>query len=299
MFIQSDFLRRLYFKAAKTYARSALWTSGKKILINSVPKAGTHMVTSVMQGLPQLMPAYRHIRMPELVSQGLENEDGGFNVDLSRVHREFSPVRPGQFCSGHMFYNSDLDNYLGDNGFKTLFIIRDPRDVVISRYNYILGLKRHPLHDFFKYELKDKDRILDVCISGFRDVSKFRKAGRKKFTDSRLLGVAEQYKKYAGWISSKNCLVLKFEDLRGAGGGGSDQLRFAKFNKALQFVGVDIEEQLLRNKLCSKKSQKSATFHKGDIGGWSKYLSADNVDLLGGLWTSDLDCFGYSINVKK
>lgn len=284
---------------AKSYARSAFWTSGEKVLINSVPKAGTHMVTSVFQGLPNLMPAYRHVRMPDLVSPEVDAKDGGFAVDLSLVNKEFSPVRRGQFCSGHMFYNADLDNYLGDNGFKTLFIIRDPRDVVISRYNYILGLKRHPLHDFFKHELKDKSRILDVCISGFDDVSKFRKPGRKKFTDSRLIGVAEQYKKYAGWISSKNCLVLKFEELRGANGGGTEELRFKKFKEAIDFIGVDIDDQSLEDKLSSKGSHKSATFHKGDIGGWSKYLSAENVNLFNDLWTSDLNCFGYSINGKK
>ena len=284
---------------AKSYARSAFWSSGEKILINSVPKAGTHMVTSVFQGLPNLMPAYRHVRMPDLVSSELAAKDGKFTVDLKLVNKEFSPVRRGQFCSGHMFYNADLDNYLGDNGFKTLFIIRDPRDVVISRYNYILGLKRHPLHDFFKNELKDKSRILDVCISGFDDVSKFRKPGRKKFTDSRFVGVAEQYKKYAGWISSKNCLVLKFEELRGVNGGGSEELRFEKFKEAIDFIGVDIDDDSLKDKLDSKGSHKSATFLKGDIGGWSKHLSAENINLLENIWTSDLASFGYSINVKK
>lgn len=299
MFVQSDFLRSLYFIAAKSYARSAFWTSGEKILINSVPKAGTHMVTSVFQRLPKIMPAYRHVRMPDIVSPEAVAESGKFSVDLKLVNKEFSPVRRGQFCSGHMFYNADLDNYLSDKGFKTLFIIRDPRDVVISRYNYILGLKRHPLHDFFKNVLKDKSRMLDVCISGFDDVSKFRKPGRKKFTDSRLIGVAEQYKNYAGWISSKNCLVLKFEELRGVNGGGSDELRFKNFKKAINFVGVQLDDQSLRDQLRSKGSQKSATFLKGDIGGWSKHLSTENINLLEDLWTSDLDCFGYSIDGEK
>ena len=45
-FVQNALLRQSLLTAYRGYARAQFWRSGPRIFVNSIPKAGTHLLTA-------------------------------------------------------------------------------------------------------------------------------------------------------------------------------------------------------------------------------------------------------------
>ena len=83
---------------------------------------------------------------------------------------------------------------------RSIFLVRDPRDVALSDAHYIARSPRHPRHAAFAAEATVRDRVV------------LRIRGRP---EQGVAPLARMLACQAGWLRS-GALVLRFEDLVGA-----------------------------------------------------------------------------------
>ena len=82
---------------------------------------------------------------------------------------------------------------------------------------------------------------------------------------------------YAGWLDDPDCLIVKFEDLVGSQGGGSDERQTAAVASIAQHVGLaldDADVQAVAGQVFNRGAQ---TFRKGAIGDWRNHFSAEHI----------------------
>ncbi len=300
MFVQSRITRKILLAAYHQYASACVFYPGPRTLIISIPKAGTHMLTATLNSFPKLMSSQRHIRMPDVadIEKTLLNEDEFFVPDVVKLKAALNKIRKGQFGSAHFFYNRDVEGVLKNLDFKIIFVIRDPRDIVVSQYKYISNLKRHPYHDFFLEQLKTPEAQLRACIEGIKGADVYRKNNGLKFMSNDFAGIADKLRAYGGWLDSPIVQTVSFEKLRGLAGGGDDATRIEGFNSIAKHINREMPEERLIKLLGASKTTKSATFRKGTIGEWRKYFKEEHVELFKELGGDLLIEYGYESNLN-
>ncbi len=129
-----------------------------RIIANSLPKSGTHLLVRFLElldltehepGLTGAMirPSNRNLikKIIKYQKRTTVSSSDSYQIDLdcinSRIkghHLEkyLSNVKDWEFLSAHVPFSSGLDDLFRNKGFKMLYIIRDPRDVLLSYYNH-------------------------------------------------------------------------------------------------------------------------------------------------------------------
>ena len=112
------------------------------LFANSFPKSGTHLLTQVLQGFTRLGPVVDS-GLPAIVTYdgptGEPRPAGSILNDLNRL-------LPGDIGYGHLHATPEIVAYLCQDSFVSYFILRDPRDVVVSHVHYVTDMapKSHP-----------------------------------------------------------------------------------------------------------------------------------------------------------
>jgi len=275
-FFQSAAIRSGLISLYRIYARSQVWREGPRVFVNSIPKAGTHLVTSWLDRIPQL----QHSRL--WVRERFVNANGGygervsdFEFDRSAFDSHLATVRNGQFFTGHLQSGPELLAALQEGGVRTLFVKRHPLDVLVSQFHYIKGLRRHSKHAFFMGLASDDDRI-NVLMRGSNE--------------PHIIGMADQLRAYRGWHEAPGVFPVSFEDLVGERGGGADSLRDRTHASILEFLGLPADALGQQ-----ATPAASATFRKGKMNAWAELLTPDRLSRLTDDDRQAIHEFGYDI----
>ncbi|MFC5468832.1 hypothetical protein ACFPPD_08860 [Cohnella suwonensis] len=94
-------------------------------VVNSIPKSGTNLLDQMLLGIPGL------IRKEPYLFEGLP-------TDLEGHRRILADLHDGEYTLGHLYHSAEWANMLRGFGLKQLFLIRDPRDVLVSLVYFIL-----------------------------------------------------------------------------------------------------------------------------------------------------------------
>jgi hypothetical protein len=228
-----------------------------KILANSIPKSGTNVLLRTLY----LIPGLRRKLKKTLVES---------SRDTSKV---ICSLREGEICSGHLKYTEELSTLIENKGIKHIIIIRDPRDIVVSNVMYITYKdKNHRLSNYFIHKLKTDDERITASILGI--------SGEQIGDGVDSLGMLEHFKGYLAWLQDKNCLLVKFEDLIGSKGGGSDILQGKVLDEIIDYLGIEVSTERKKYIMSSIFNPGSRTFVKGQIGEWKNTLTQSQVGLL-------------------
>lgn len=227
-------LTRFGYTPAKLLSR--LMNAGNpKLLINSIPKAGTHLVERAIC----LMPNYYRILLPTLNNSNIDKYGGYGNV-LNRL-------RSNEILVSHIEYNNEVARLIKESKVFNLFVIRDPRDVVISKAHYPLIDKKHRFNSLFRG--KDEYKRIELAI-----------VGSKK---DGLLSIAEIFNNFYGWLAKAD-YVVRFEDIIGSNGGGSAERQIHTINSLTSMLNVETD-----NSIADKIfSEISPTFRNGKQKTW-------------------------------
>lgn len=229
-----------------------------RIVVVSIPKAGTHLIERVLCLHPYL---YRRF-LPTLHPNNV-NKFGGLESILRKT-------KPGQVIITHLHYSKDYEVLLNVLKVKSIFMIRDPRDVVVSEAFYMKKSKKHPYHSFAK-ELSLKE-----CL--YRSIMGDPNHGYPSINQTLAW--------FSGWLHSKT-FVVRFEDVV------DEKKRKNLLRELFEYLEVDLQVNFLEKMYKQVVSPVSPTFRKGRSGAWQKYLKGDLYDLFlenAGQW---IDFYGY------
>ena len=239
-----------------------------RVLVNSVPKAGTHLVTSILDLLPRTRTAGVHLDQVIVGLHGKSNPETA-ELDWHRVRSMLERVKPGQYATSHLWSHPRLFAILQELGFRSIFVVRDPRDIIVSDAEYVRRLRRHPQYQRFQEDYPDLDAALRAHIDGFP-------AGRWGHPQ---LPFVERLRGYQPWLDPReDILCCRFEELIGDAGGGSSAVQRVRVAEIGDHVHRHLDGVTL-DRICSAAwSSSSPTFRKGAAGAWRTVLVGSILD---------------------
>ena len=243
-------VRRKARRAAATLQHGPL-SDTPLLFANSFPKSGTHLLTQVLQGLTQISPAVES-GLPAIITF-----DGptGQPRPVADILRDLRRLRPGDIAYGHLHALPEVVAHLTAPGAAPFFILRDPRDVVVSHVHYVTEMEpNHVHHAWYRDELSNFDERLRTSISGLPDLE-------IPFPDIR-----GRFDPYMGWLNAPEVLVLFYEDFITH----REQTLLRVLNHA-RSRGLKLhvgEQEALRVLESAINPRKSPTFRSGKIGKW-------------------------------
>lgn len=249
-----------------------------RVMVNSIPKSGTNLLLRLLTllgfekydwwvGAPLITGSYPLARR---ILRGYGRQRVTVGIDTpKKVNRQWLKHRIGRIPGGTAFvahcpYEAEMDDLLRSESIRTVCILRDPRDVVVSHLHYLKGNPRHHLHKEYLKLPNDHERLI-VSIRGG-------KLGRHS-----LLSLEERYRRILDWEKYGSAMLIRFEDLVGPKGGGSPDAQ----RQAVEKLAVHLDlatDETATSFACENLFGSSSTFRKGQIGGWKSELSDQHRD---------------------
>lgn len=244
-----------------------------RVFANSLPKAGTHLLTALLSALPQMMHSGRHVRLHEypvrdgVGRSGTQPRPGGAGpIDWAAVAVDLAKVRNGQYATGHFPHSPDAARVLRDLGFGTLMLYRDPRDMAVSDVFYVLGKPEHPQHHRFAEVCRTDHARLLLSITGCPADQH----------GPAVPSAGERLRAYQPWLDDPSVHRCRFEDLVGLRGGGDGGRQLQQIHAIAAFLDRELSEEQAAQVAALAWQQKSRTFRKGAIGDWVNHFTDEH-----------------------
>ncbi len=278
---QAKLLRRRIRRTGQKLRYRQWSLDGIPILFaNSFPKSGTHLLTQVLKGFSRLGPVVDS-GLPAVTS--FDGYTGRPYTELE-IQRDLERLLPGDIAYGHIHAFPEAVAFLCHAGTCTYFILRDPRDVVVSHVYYVTEIKPdHVHHNYYTEQLNDFDERLQTSIQGIPDPE-------IPFPDIRA-----RFEPYMGWLDRPEVLTLHFEDFVNDREGSIEQV----YNHAVERGFLTTFEKGEAIKLLAQgiDPQRSPTFRSGKVGGWKTAFNPENKDLFKEIAGNLLIRLGYEKNL--
>jgi hypothetical protein len=233
------------------------------LFANSFPKSGTHLLTQALQGFPAAGPAVDSGLPAVVIYRG----DTGEQRPLGAILADLRRFLPGDIGYGHLPAAPQIAAELSGPRFAAYFILRDPRDVVVSHVHYVSEMEPgHIHHRYYTETLRSFDERLRASIAGLPDPA-------IPFPDIRA-----RFAPYLGWFDCPEVLCLRYEEFLGAG-------RRAALQRVLDhavrrgFPLLISSAAALDALEASIDPRRSPTFRSGKAGGWRAQFSPENKAL--------------------
>jgi hypothetical protein len=209
------------------------------VLLVSIPKSGTHLLERALCLHPLL---FRKVA-PTLSRRSIDQKWGGVEGLAQRL-------QPGQVAVSHLRYVDGDAEVLARRGVKTLFMIRNPRDLLVSLVHYNVDREDIRVHGLYANLPDQKERLRPAIVGD---------------PANRIPSIGRRLELYRGWLDS-GALVVRFEDLVGASGGGDHDTQLDTLRSIFRHLEVPTDERLLHEIRAKVFSTASPTFRKGSIG---------------------------------
>jgi hypothetical protein len=229
---------------------------------NAFPKSGTHLLTQVLAGFSRLGPVVNSGLPAVTMYMGTSGAERPVETILSEINR----YRPGDIGYGHLHALPEIVEALCRDGVAPYFILRDPRDVVVSHVFYVtVKESSHILHEYYRYELNNFADRLTVSIQGRPD-------WEFSFPD-----IGARFKPYVPWLDRPEVLILRFEDFITQ----KEETVGAVLDHALArgFKYDGDREAAIKLLTASIDPKRSPTFRSGKIGGWEEHFTPEHKQL--------------------
>ncbi len=227
------------------------------VLGNAMPKSGSHLIIQVLQGLTRLGPFVNPGFPP--VNRGEDNRKLSDDAVLANIRR----MRPGDIGYGYISAVEPFVSTLTGERRATVFVYRDPRDMIISHIFY--ATQMHPSHWMRRYyteKLHSMEERINAAIQGVDEPG------------SELTPIRRRYEGYLGWLEQPEVLNLRFEDLILDRRAALERLLSYLEKRGLSLRTPRHEAiQVLEEAIAPGKS---GTFRKGQPGNWREHFTDAN-----------------------
>lgn len=249
-------LARLARRQARRWGAMLRWRQfslrGVPVLFaTSFPKSGTHLLTQVLEGFTSVGPAVV-CGLPAVVTYA---GDSGRTRTETEILADLRRLRPGDMAYGHVHATPAVVDMLCQPGWAAYFMLRDPRDVVVSHVHYVTEMEPGHIHyRYYTQELKSFDERLLVSILGLPESA-------IEFPD-----IARRFQPFLGWMDRTEVLALRFEEFVQDQPAGIRQALDHAVERGFP-LGLPLE-QAVSLVLQRLDPGRSPTFRRGKTGGW-------------------------------
>lgn len=243
---------------------AARWGSDKlastpAVLGNAMPKSGSHLIIQVLQGLTEFGPFVNPGFPP------VNRTEKNLQLTDEAVLDKLFKMRPGDIGYGYLKANDKYIAALTRPGICSIFLYRDPRDMIVSHVFYATDMfTGHGMHEYYNEKLETIEDRINAAITGVTAPG------------FELRGVRSRYEGYIKWLGVTDILCLRFEDLRlDTDNSLSKILDYLEVKGFTPEIDRNQAVNILKNAIDPKKS---GTFRKGKPGNWRDYFTQSNID---------------------
>ena len=240
--------------------RRASFAGVPVIFGNAMPKSGSKLLKQILDGMCQIGPFVETGRIPirTITINGRKRAPREILADMHRL-------QPGDVTLGYLRASPDNIAALCRPDWAIYFIIRDPRDMLVSHLYYATEMYTgHGMHDYYN-TLPDMGARLKVAIRGIQE------------DGLSMAGVAERYDRIRGWLNRPEILTVHFEDLILARSATVDAML-----GHLEATGFQIPVDrsiAVERVMAAIDPTTSPTFRKGKVGDWPSVFTNEHKDL--------------------
>lgn len=167
-----------------------------------------------------------------------------------------------QFLATHAPFSELMESTLIYRNCVVFYIIRDPRDYVISLINHREPSGADVIIDPWFASLDINQKIYHVIV------------GTDWYNSTPMV-----VSKFMPWKNSPACCALRFEKLIGPQGGACTQAeQIAELRKITDALHLKATDNFLL-KVFNQSFGTGGTFHTGKAGSWQKYFNEENKNL--------------------
>ncbi len=266
---QARLLRRALRRAQMGWRSGA--TAGAPVLFaNSFPKSGTHLLTQVMSGFTRLGPAVESGLPAVVVYDGFTGRRRALSEILVDLHR----FKAGDIGYGHLHAYPQVVEILAGADFCAFFILRDPRDVVVSHVHYVAEMApNHIHHRYYDERLTSFDERLSASITGVPAAALSQAAG-VELTEG-LPDIRSRFEPFMGWLTQPAVLTLRYEDLMTDRPAALRRILDHAVQRGFP-LRIDRDQAVARLE-AAINPLRSPTFRSGQTGGWRKVFTEQHV----------------------
>lgn len=276
-------LRKTAWPVYKLYRKQTASGIAPPIIINSIPKAGTHLVASVLSRVPRVAFSGRIITHHDVIVPGAKEYEGDLpRYDAQRLRVEVNAVPRGTFANCHLYYDEYTESLLTSPDVSALFIVRDPRDILISFLTYIEQFRGHHFHHYLTSEFANRAERLDALIYGWEP-----NVTPKGVQSRGLADLGTRLRAFNDW--SYSIPTFRFEEFTSAPDAETLDHSLSRLLEAAGLANYCDVESVKRG----IGDKWSATFHRATSGGWKKVLSARQIAAVDELAGDFLIKYGY------
>jgi len=242
------FLNRIPRAAARLRADRSDYHTAPPILVNSLPKSGTHLLMQIAECLPNTRQYGTFLaQTPSLTLRYRSQRE---------VNRHISRFAPGEIIGAHLHHSAATADKLREKNVFHMFIWRDPRDVVLSEAHYLAEMNRfHAMHRKFKSMPSTEARV-ELAITGAGD----------NYPD-----VGMRIMPYMPWTTQPGTIALRYEALVDP----DTQLQVCRDILAAYATHCGVTDGMPtpQDLVDAIVPQNSHTFNKGGIGRWKSEMN--------------------------
>ena len=252
-----------------------------KVMANSIPKGGTHLLLRLITligfqenpfwiGAELIRGRYELIKS---ITRGaysgnriLIGSEVPIEIGANWLKNGINRVPAGSVFGAHCLHSKNFEGLLASCGVSVVCMLRDPRSIAASHLDY---LSKSPNHFFHKYYMaldSDEERLEVTILGG-------------KLGPYRLRSLADRYSEYTDWQRSGVALNVRFEDLVGERGGGSDNQQRESIIEAMKFLGVEVTDEKVTS-VQENMFGATRTFRNGKIDGWRSELPKKHLKII-------------------
>jgi sulfotransferase 6B1 len=176
-------------------------------------------------------------------------------------------MRRGMVLDTHNLREPQIERAIEENNIKVIFIYRDPRDVCVSLFHYTKREPRHPRHGFYATLPDDFQRLM-VTITGLE--------GSPEDGRSAMPSMDTRIRQMLTWLTYPHACAVTFEELVGPLGGGTKEKQVDAIARIATHLGVNLSEWSIEMVADRVFSTNTATFRRGQIGGWHHEMTPEH-----------------------
>lgn len=270
-------LRPILYQTEKLIQRIRFLTEPNELPILlgiSFPKSGTHLLDQILLGFSDVAPYSKRLHSFYAEYEG----ESGVKRAPERAIAWLNSLRPRDVASAHLFARPEAVARVCSAKFVPYFILRDPRDVVVSHVFYVTDMEVRHVHHEYYLSLPDFDSRLNASILGRPDAG------------VEFPNIADRFAPYLDWLNQPEVLTIHFEDL-------IDD-RTATLTCIMDHLLARVELQTPRNLILDSLESsinpgRSPTFRSGKTGEWRKYFTDEHKRIFKNVAVNLLVKLGY------
>lgn len=224
-----------------------------RVLVNSWPKAGTHLLLELVRNIIGDGPwmSDRDVKAPEDESRFLPGVD-----------ERIAAHRSGFAIKGHFPWSPEIEAGLNERGFRTLLIVRDLRDVACSTLRWMRDLSPDWPASQRLLELPTDSERLTHVLEGLTNEHPFDRDSGIDWSAP----LPDRYARLSDWADRlAPGAVVRYEDLLGACG---EDAQRSSIQGVLEALGHRADDLTIDRLAGAVYNPNAVTFHTGSSGGW-------------------------------